>query len=347
MKTSVAVDARLLNRPMSGVGQIATGLIEGLASVADRGDIELKVMVNRGVNFTGSHKGRELRKPAMHLWFPAALALDSVSAGLVPRQTRPLLSFKPVVPLFHDIGFLRVPELYTKDRLRDATTRWAGMSNLSLAVSSYTKSEMAAAGIGRMVVALPIGALRNFTWHPRGDDKFVLCIAAQEPHKNLPRLIDAWARSGISDLSLVLCGRKGRDSARVDRAVATARAAGSRIVLLEAVSDERLTELMAGCWAYVQPSLYEGLCIPAMDMAAAGVPLVVGDESNLGAVFGPAGTGGVTNARSVDELSRALLAIVRDHAYRESVSSSSSRAVGITNWVHVAEVVINEIKKLA
>lgn len=328
------MDGRVLAAKPSGVRDIAAGMAEGFRQLSLQGTIEFLV-AGHNASFDQVIPPRLF----MHGGLPLAAARLGADRIFIPRQTKPLLSNVPAVPLFHDIGFFRAPEIYPGRSSIGPTTRLAALSRHTLAVSQFTADEMAVAGISSRVRALPIQAIHGLQWAPRTEGKYLLCIAVQEPHKNLIRLVQAWNRAETGEFKLVICGRRGEDSDRLSHA-AEASNKKSSIVVTSGLTDGEYLELLTGCWGYIQPSLYEGLCIPALDLAAAGAPTAVSTSGNLGHVYRDAPEHQAFDARATSEMARSIEALLHDLDFREKAAKWNIQNVGVTDWTEVAKIAL-------
>jgi glycosyltransferase involved in cell wall biosynthesis len=271
---------------------------------------------------------------------PAAALLTGSTRILVPRQTMPPLSPVRAVPLFHDIGFIEHPDLYPAQERITRTTRFAARARSSLAVSPFTARALRTAELADHATALPIGALHDIDWSPRHDDPYLLCVAAHEPHKNLARLVRAFGRTP-RQVRLVICGREGKSTADL-RAAASAAVEPHRIEIMSGLDDEAYARLLEGCWGYIQPSLYEGLCIPALDLAAAGAPICVGDAGNLGDVF--AGTELLFDPYDTDSVESAIAQLIDDGPFRQYAANVGRSRSHKTDWVAVAHSAVEAMQ---
>jgi glycosyltransferase involved in cell wall biosynthesis len=321
------------------VRDIAEGLLKGFRVLERHKRVELVVASDRPESKIADVYVP--RRAYILLGLPLAALGARADRILIPRQTVPPVSAVRPIPLFHDIGFIRRADLYPQGKKITRTTRIAARAKRALAVSEYTAQEMEEEGLNRALTALPIQAVHDVNWEPDGSDKYVLCVAAQEPHKNLVRLIHAWKRSQVRDARLIICGRGGLDTPRILEAV---RQTGSLVTLRSGLGDSEYTDLLQRCWGYVQPSFYEGLCIPVMDLAAAGLPLVLSSASNLGAVFRSAPSGQLFDPNSVTDMAASLHRLVEDKTFREASSEFNRSSVSMTDWEAVAAVALRGMR---
>lgn len=171
---------------------------------------------------------------------------------------------------------------------------------------------------------------------------FLLFAGGVSPHKNLPTLLDAYARlvrSRATPPRLVLVGDLASDpylSAASDvRDQIERLGLQSSVVLPGFVSDETLACLYTAAAAVVLPSLAEGFGLPAVEAAACGAPTILSDlpahRETLGddALYFPP-----TDSIA---LAHVLARILDDEAIRESLGERGRRAVSRLSWDRSAE----------
>ena len=125
-----------------------------------------------------------------------------------------------------------------------------------------------------------------------------------QPRKNLIRLVEAFAASGLPDdgYSLVLAGKAGWLAEPLLAAVrGLPSAVGGRILLPGYIGETEKNLLISGATALVFPSLYEGFGFPVLEAQACGVAVVCSSTSSLPEVAGE-------GALLVDPLDSAVLA---------------------------------------
>ncbi len=134
------------------------------------------------------------------------------------------------------------------------------------------------------------GVLRRHGLRP--GERYLLYVGGLSPHKNLPRLVEAFARSGGDDVRLVLTGDVHdvfHTCVPAIRAAIERHGLGGRVILTGFVPDEDLVFLYGRAFALVQPSLLEGFGLPAVEAMACGTPVISSQAGSLPEVIGEAG----------------------------------------------------------
>jgi glycosyltransferase involved in cell wall biosynthesis len=122
------------------------------------------------------------------------------------------------------------------------------------------------------------------------DHGFVLYTGAIKPHKNLVRLIEAFAevRQGpFEDLKLLIIGDEISKLPALRRAVHSHKL-HKHVRFLGFLPDETLAILYRLAAVFVFPSLYEGFGLPPLEAMASGTPVVTSNVSSLPEVVGDA-----------------------------------------------------------
>jgi glycosyltransferase involved in cell wall biosynthesis len=131
----------------------------------------------------------------------------------------------------------------------------------------------------------------------------VMFVGRDAPHKNLDRLVTAFAATDFAANGAVLT-LAGVDGPAVERLRALAGSHRARVELPGIVSQPELEQLLASATLLVQPSLEEGFGLPAAEAMAAGIPVAISTapallEITRGApvvTFDPLDTEAITDA---------------------------------------------------
>ena len=122
------------------------------------------------------------------------------------------------------------------------------------------------------------------------DQRFVLYVGNIKPHKNLVRLIEAFAalRQGdLDDLKLLIIGDEISKLPALRRAVHSLKL-HKHVRFLGYQPDDTLAILYRLASVFVFPSLYEGFGLQPLEAMASGTPVVTSNVSSLPEVTGNA-----------------------------------------------------------
>ena len=161
---------------------------------------------------------------------------------------------------------------------------------------------------------------------------YVLFVGTLEPRKNLVRLVEAVARLGRPDLTLVVAGPTGWGDAVPDPA-----AAGVRTVLTGRVPSAELPALMSGAAAFCFPSLAEGFGLPVLEAMAAGAPVVTSSGTACAEVAGDAAV--LVDPLDVDSLAGGLAQVLDDADLADRLRAAGRARAAAHTWSSVADAV--------
>jgi glycosyltransferase involved in cell wall biosynthesis len=125
---------------------------------------------------------------------------------------------------------------------------------------------------------------------PRLKDKqFIMYVGRATPHKNLTRLIEAFAvlNKKYPDLMLALAGKMDANYKKVE-ALATEKRLAHRVVFTDFVTEGELRWMYENTAAYVFPSLSEGFGLPTLEAMVHGAPVVCSNATCLPEINGDA-----------------------------------------------------------
>jgi len=175
------------------------------------------------------------------------------------------------------------------------------------------------------------------------DGPYVLSLSTLEPRKNIDHVIRAFVKlvqeQHLTDLSLVLVGAKGWDSARIFSAIDTSGGIIDRIIVTGYVEDADLPALYSGALTFAYMSFYEGFGLPPLEAMQCGVPVITSNTSSLPEVVGD--TGVQLDPRDLDGLCQAIWSLYSDATLRqEQARRSLARAQRFT-WEQCAADIID------
>lgn len=316
----IALNAQLLSTEATyrgaGVSNYSRHLLVALGELAQRGAthhtftayVHAPDFVAPGVRLNVGPSALE-RPPLRIVWeqtlLPPAAAGADVVHGLV--NVLPLATRVPGVVTVHDLSFLRMPEHFPplKRAYLAALCRWSvARAAQVIAVGPQTASDLAhffrvdAArlhtipnGVDARFSPAPAAHSAAFR-HAKGlPSRYWLYLGTLEPRKNLPLLLEAFARRRQvrpdDGIHLVLAGGRGWD----DQAIFTriAELGLQDVVHLPGfVPAAELPDWYRAAEAFVYPSRYEGFGLPVLEAMACGTPVLSSDAPGMREVAGRA-----------------------------------------------------------
>jgi glycosyltransferase involved in cell wall biosynthesis len=166
---------------------------------------------------------------------------------------------------------------------------------------------------------------------------YLLHVGQAYPHKNLGRLIEAFAAIANTnpDLQLVLAGKP--HPSETPRLQAMVRGLGlqERVQFRPYVPAGELPELLAGALAFVYPSLWEGFGLPVLEAMAAGTPVLTSLGSGTEEVAGDAAL--LVDPWDQAALAAALSDLVRQPQLRKELHCKGLERVRLFSWERTAE----------
>jgi glycosyltransferase involved in cell wall biosynthesis len=267
---------------------------------------------------------------------------------LCATPTVPIGGALPRIAIVHDITPLAMHHLHGS---RDKAVFLLGLQTLHqadciIADSSYTRRDLLAK-LGRLnpckvSVAYPgpgLGpAVDDGSGFARQFAPYILYVGGHAAHKNLARLISAFARLRRDDsLKLVIVG--ARDVRLQGRASSRARLLNiaGRVVLLDSVTDNQLSALYQGCQVFVYPSLYEGFGLPVLEAMTHAAPIACSRATSIPEVGGNAVE--YFDPLSVDDIHRKIQLLLDDRDLAQKLAVAGLIRSSLFSWERTAQAI--------
>lgn len=171
---------------------------------------------------------------------------------------------------------------------------------------------------------------------------YVFYAGGADDRKNLPRLIQAYARlSGEirQTHQLVLGGKIHPDSENHLRNIArSAELADDELVFTRQISDQDLVRLYNLGRLFVFPSWHEGFGLPALEAMACGLPVIGSNTSSVPEVIGMSEA--LFDPMQVEEIARKMHQGLLDEAFRQRLLEHAAHQVGKFSWDQTARAAI-------
>jgi glycosyltransferase involved in cell wall biosynthesis len=143
----------------------------------------------------------------------------------------------------------------------------------------------------------------------KGVGRYLLHVGTLQPRKNIPLLLEAFARLNEPTLQLVLIGGKGWKYESIFTRI-QALGLEARVHFPGYVPDEELPLWYNAGELLVFPSLYEGFGMPVIEAMACGTPVVAANRSSIPEAVGTAGL--LFDPENVDKLVERLTAVLQN-----------------------------------
>ncbi len=289
-----------------------------------------------------------------HLHLPMLLRRRGVDLLHMPWFYAPAVLPCRLVLTVHDLSDFHYPPpgpwWVHSARLRFARRALVRASRI-LAVSHSSQRELARVfGIAENKIEVVYNALdERFSQEPVPPDAgrilerlavnhpFVLYAGNIRPHKNLARLIEAFAvckaeQRGVPEfdsLKLLLIGDELAKHPDLRRAVVRSRARDD-VRFLGFVPHPVLRVFYSRAQAFLFPSLYEGFGLPPLEAMAHGTPVLTSNVSSLPEVFGDAAL--LVNPENLFDIARGIRQVLTNRVLRETLVRRGRELVQKYSW---------------
>lgn len=158
-------------------------------------------------------------------------------------------------------------------------------------------------------------------------ERFALYLGGARPHKNLPRVVDAFSRAHAPGLSLVLAGPAPPD---VDL-----RIAGRADIRSVGIIDEPdLPALYRAAVFLLYPTLAEGFGLPVLEAMASGTPVIASSIPVFREVAGDAAL--LVDPRDVSAIARAVEELYQNGKLRADLAQKGTARARGFSWAKAA-----------
>ena len=173
------------------------------------------------------------------------------------------------------------------------------------------------------------------------DTRFLLYVGGLSPHKNLIRLVEAFAQGAPDDALLVLAGDVYdvfHTHVPEIRATIERLHMNERVIMTGFVHDDDLVFLYSKAYALVSPSLMEGFGLPAVEAMACGTPVVSSCAGSLPEVVGDAGV--YFDPTDVGSMADVIRSFLSDGERRDAMAHRALERAAFFTWEASARALI-------
>ena len=176
------------------------------------------------------------------------------------------------------------------------------------------------------------------------DKEFIMYVGRPQPHKNLERLIDAFAivKKSRPGLILVLVGKK--DAAYKNLSRYALRQSIDDIIFTGWVSEGQKRWLYEHTSAYVFPSLSEGFGLPPLEAMTHGAPVVSSNATCLPEISQDAAL--YFDPTSTDDMAEAVKKVLDSKSLRQSLIKKGHAQVKKYSWRRMAQQTLDVFREV-
>ncbi|MCY3711233.1 MAG: glycosyltransferase family 1 protein [Caldilineaceae bacterium] len=202
--------------------------------------------------------------------------------------------------------------------------------------SRITVTPLAAGARYKPQPAAEVGRVRGKYSLP---DRFLLYLGINKPHKNLPALIDAFARIASPPAPPLVIAGAWDDRYPQPKQRAAYHQLGDAVRFLGPVNERDLPALYSAAALFVFPSLYEGFGLPVLEAMACGTPVACSNTPSLTEVA--AGAALTFDPHSVAEIRDAIAELVEDGPQRAQRTEQGLARAGLYSWQATAAATLH------
>jgi len=356
----IGIDGRYIQDHFPGIGRYTYKLVQALAEAAPEDSFVLLYnyeLVNTRYDL------ERLKAPNMKV-----VSINLATFSLTEQYRLPSIVRRLRLDLFHSPYYIKpyllpcpsvvtiydlIPRLYPQ-----YTSPWArGIFQMAIRLATVTSrlvisvSQSAKEDLVRLLGVLPskvwvtpLGvdtqfnpanekAIFNLRQKHDLPEGYILYLGINKPHKNLVRLVEAFAKVKIGR-KLVLAGKEDPRYREVHEVVKQL-SLQDRVVFSGQVPEDDLPALYSGAALFVFPSLYEGFGLPLLEAMACGVPVVCSSTSSLPEIAGRAAV--MVDPLDVSQLARALERVLGDSDLRASMRQEGLKQAAHFSWERTAK----------
>jgi len=179
----------------------------------------------------------------------------------------------------------------------------------------------------------------------REREPFFLVLGRHDPHKNLARVLRAFALLRDRESSLLLVGPHDRRYTPRLQSLAAELGIRERCRWLAWVSDDERLQLLNRCRALVIASLWEGFGLPALEALACGTAVIAAQAGALPEVVGPVGA--LVDPRRPEAIADAMASTLNDADLLQRARRDGPRRAASFDWRITAAEVTRLLQELA
>jgi glycosyltransferase involved in cell wall biosynthesis len=351
---NVVIDGRTATPHFPGIGRYVTNLVRNMAG--EESGLSVSLIEDPSAALYPAFKSIPCSLSPFSLrqqWVvPGLLKKNGAAIYHSPYYLMPYRLSVPAVLTCYDMIPLIFPEYFTSWQrvvYRIANKLAFKTASGVIAISETTRRDAARFfGVKQdRIQAIPLGVEPRFSASPgpevdavrakyRLPDQYVLYVGTNKPHKNLVRLIEAWAiihrKAGPRHVLVIAGYWDGRYPEA--RKLAERQDLSGAVLFTGPVDDGDLPALYTGASLFVFPSLYEGFGLPVLEAMACGTPVACSTTDALKEVAGDAAS--LFDPLDSGVIADCLMSLISDPESLRSLKESGLERARMFSWKKTA-----------
>jgi glycosyltransferase involved in cell wall biosynthesis len=285
--------------------------------------------------------------PLSPLWLAREIGKRRPDVFWSPGFMSPVSSAVPFIFTVHDLIHVRAVRglraAYFESILRPLCKKAYKL----VTVSEFSRNEICEwAGLpSDRVVRIYNAASGNFT--PKGRKFFpgypyLLYVGVRSGHKNLPRLLNAFSKSGLAgQCKLLFSGETDREL----QTIAAGLGIGDCLEFAGTISDSELPSYYRGALGLVLVSTHEGFGIPPLEAMACGTPVLCSNTTSFPEVVGDAAL--LVDPANIEEIAAGMRTIVYEESLRKKLIAKGFQRCPLFSWDESSKILSNLLLEAA
>ena len=365
----IGIDARFVGPQGTGLGKYTEKLIENLAKIDKKNQY---LVFLRKDNWDYQKLPNNFKKVLADIpWYslaeqtklPKIFESQSLDLLHIPHFNTPIFYKGKFIVTIHDLihhqfsessSTTRNPIIFNLKRIgyRKIISHAINKSQKIIVPSNFVKEEIIRnfkINHQKIIVTYEAAEEEYFSQHPSSNihHPFLIYVGNAYPHKNLPRLLDAFkiltTNYQLPTTNLIIVCPRDVFAERLQDEIRS-RNLENRVELKGYLSPQELAKLFQRASAYVFPSLSEGFGIPGLNAMASSLPVVCSNSPTLKEIYGDAAL--YFNPHDPKDIAQKIHQIISDDKIRLDLVKKGRAQVPKYSWRQMAQETLEVYKSI-
>ena len=345
MSRRIFINGRFLTQPLTGVQRYAHELLNAfdvlnpdmeLICLAPPEEFTRPAWKNIELRIIGRNHGNLWEQVDLPLWLKGEFLFSPCNIGPAFYRNQSVT--------FHDASVFAVPQAYSrtfKAKYKFVFQQLARRAHSIFTDSKFSQHELtrylrcdtsrfeviSLGGDHLQYIQADESFLQTYKLH---DQPYILMVASQSPHKNMPRLLEAIV--GLEgETKFALAGGSFKS---VFQNIES-QSLPSNVIQLGYINDAKLKALYEHALGFILPSYYEGFGLPILEAMNFGCPVISSRAASLPEVGGEAAL--YFDPFNVADIKEKIAAFISNPPLQEKLRQSGKIHAAQFTWIKTAK----------